>query len=639
MAMVLAALYRVSKYFGEMPVLQGATLELRTATRTALIGRNGAGKTTILRLLSGREVTDDGETFLRQGTTVGILQQDPRFVDSDTVLDLANDSFVELERLESKLEVLEAQGLEDPGRFASWEVLHETFERRGGYQRRARRDAVLHALAFRGREEQKISSLSGGEKTRLGLACLLMRQPDVLLLDEPTNHLDLEMRGWLEGYLSRYPGAALIVSHDRLFLDRSCEHTAEIARATLRTFKGTPSAYREARKEQLRIDAVTRTNQQKEYARLEAAAAQMKKWARQNAKLHRRAKAMERRLERFAADMLPEPERGERTTRFQFPCEESGELVLQAEHLSKSFEHTLFEDVNVMVRRGERIGLVGPNGAGKTTFLRLMLGEDPSDDPRARLQFGAKVRVGYYDQQLAGVDPEKTLIEELIRLVGDIEAHNLLGHFLFPFEAQYKRIADLSGGERARLALLKLTLGHYNFLLLDEPTNHLDVEMIEATESALASYRGTLLVVSHDRSFIEKTCRLIWDLRDGKLRRYPGGWEYYQRKRQDEVATREVARGQKEKRDLSESAVTEVKGPSKWQLERTIEALEQQITALEEELDDLAATLSDPVGLPSHEISALAKQHDKLQGEAAELLSKWEEASEALMVGKGRKQS
>jgi ATP-binding cassette subfamily F protein 3 len=464
--MVLAALYQVSKFFGETPVLQSATLELRTASRMALIGRNGAGKTTILRLLNGQEMADAGETFLRQDTTIGVLQQDPSYADRETVLDLANASFVELERLEAKLELLEAQGLEDPERFASWELLHEIFERRGGYQRRARRDAVLHALGFRGRESQGIDVLSGGEKTRLGLACLLMRQPDILLLDEPTNHLDLEMRSWLEGYLSRYPGATLIVSHDRLFLDRACDNTAEIARGTLRTFKGTPSAYREARKEQLRIDAVTRSNQQKEYSRLEAAAAQMKKWARQNAKLHRRAKAMERRLERFAADMLPEPERGERTTSFQFLCEDSGELVLQADHLSKRFDQTLFHDVGLVVRRGERIGLVGPNGAGKTTFLRLLLGEDPSDDPRAKLQFGSKVRVGYYDQQLAGVDPERTLIEELIRLVGDVEAHNLLGRFMFPFEAQYKRIADLSGGETARLALLKLTLGQYNFLIL-----------------------------------------------------------------------------------------------------------------------------------------------------------------------------
>ena len=480
--MLLAALNQVDKFYGGQTVLDGATIELRSGDRTALIGRNGSGKTTILRLLADLESADGGSVYRRAGIVVGFLEQDLLLEPDTTLLDLAEEAFSDLVELEAELQQLEQAGLDDPDRYDRWERLHQRFELRGGYERRARREAVFHALGFRGREHEPAGRLSGGERTRLGLARLLMRQPDLLLLDEPTNHLDIEMRDWLEGHLSRYPGAALIVSHDRAFLDRACNLTADVSRAVLRIGNGNPSTFRQARAEQDRIDAATRANQEKEYTRLAASAEQMRRWARQNAKLHRRARAMERRLERYGEAMIDAPEGPERTTRFRFPSGPSGELVLHAENLSKAFGDRLFSDVQLTVRRGERIALVGPNGAGKTTFLRILLGELPSDDPRALLRFGARVRVGYYDQSLKGVDPEATLIEEMIRLVGDVEAHNLLGRFMFPFDAQYKRVRDLSGGERARLALLKLTLEEANFLVLDEPTNHLDVEMIEALE-------------------------------------------------------------------------------------------------------------------------------------------------------------
>ena len=357
-------------------------------------------------------------------------------------------------------------------------------------------------------------TLSGGEKTRLGLAQLLMAQPDVLLLDEPTNHLDMQMRSWLESYLNRYPGAVLIVSHDREMLDRAASETAEIAFGLLRTHIGTPSEYRAYRAEQLRIEALTRKNQQREHDRLEDAATQMKKWAGQNAKLHRRAQAMFKRLERFEDTMIGEADPEGRSTRFQFESGESGDIVLQAQHLQKSFgDKQLFKDIGFTLRQSERVALVGPNGAGKSTFLKTLLGTLPSDNPQALLRYGSRVRVGYYDQELRGVEPDNTLIQEMVRLVGDTEAHNLLGRFMFPFDAQYKLIRDLSGGERARLALLKLTLGEYNLLVLDEPTNHLDVEMIEALENALKAYTGTLFIVSHDRRFIEEVTDLVWELK------------------------------------------------------------------------------------------------------------------------------
>ena len=631
--MLLAALHNVEKYYGEQVVLNGATLELRDASRLALIGRNGAGKSTLLRLLMGSEEPDGGTLYKRGGVTLAMLEQDPYIDAGRSVLEISERAFTDLDRLEGELARLEAQGLDKHDVYEQWEHLHEVFERRGGYERRARRDSVLYALGFRGREHEVAAHLSGGEKTRLGLARLLMAQPDVLLLDEPTNHLDMEMREWLEGYLGRYPGGVLLVSHDRAFLDMASNSTAEIALGTLRTFDGTPSRYREARAEQLAIEAATRKNQQQELARLDAAATRMKSWAGQNEKLHRRAKAMERRVDRYENQMIGDAERRERTTRFRFDSEPSGDIVLQAAHLSKGFGDTsLFEEVRFTVRLGERIALVGPNGAGKSTFLKVLLGNLPSDDPRAQLDYGARVRVGYYDQELRGIDPENTLIEEMIRLVGDTEAHNLLGRFLFPYDAQFKKIADLSGGERARLALLKLTLGEYNFLVLDEPTNHLDVEMIEALEDALAEYTGTLLVVSHDRRFIQATTELVWEVRGGRFEVYEGNWGFYQRKRQErmvEAQTREVKQAISSKEEVADKSAAK-KTPSKWQLERDSEGLEGEIESLETTLACITEKLAKPEQLKGEEIAELGEDHARLEAELLEKMARWEEVTEML---------
>ncbi len=626
--MVLAALQGVEKFYGEQVVLGGVTLELRSASRVALIGRNGAGKSTVLRLLLGREEPDGGAVFRREGVTVSMLEQDPSVPAGMSVLELSERAFVELDALEAGLGLLEREGLADPGVYARWEALHETFSRRGGLERRSRRDAVLYALGFRGREGETAHHLSGGEKTRLGLAQLLMAQPDVLLLDEPTNHLDMEMRGWLGGYLSRYPGAVLLVSHDRAFMDETCDATAEVSRGVLRTMNTTPSRYREARAEQERLEAATRANQHKEHERLEAAATQMKRWAGQSEKLHRRAKAMERRTERYAEAMLPDADAPERTTRFTFESPESGETVVQAQHLTKRFGgEQLFSEVAFTLRQGERIALVGPNGAGKSSFLRVVLGETPSDDPRALLRFGSRVRVGYYDQELRGVDPEATLFEELVRLVGDSEAHNLLGRFLFPYEAQFKRVRDLSGGERARLALLKLTLGKYNFLALDEPTNHLDVEMIEALEAALRAYTGTLLIVSHDRRFIAATTDLVWELKGGTFTAFEGDWAFYRRKQQERSA---VVEPQAPKAKTSQSAGA--KTPSRWQLGRDLEALEARIAAMETELGGIAGALEIPETLTPDELIKLSEDHGRLEAELLAAIAEWEEVSERLEV-------
>ena len=638
--MVLAALHGVDKFYGDQVVLQQATLEIGSGTRLALIGRNGAGKSTLLRLLMRREEADGGQVFVRPGVDIAMLAQDPHFGGDATITEVAEVAFAALDQMEAALQGLEHTGLDDPATYERWETLHDTFTRRGGYERRARRDAVLDALGFRGREQETARHLSGGEKTRLGLAKLLMTQPDVLLLDEPTNHLDMSMREWLEGYLSRYPGGIVLVSHDRAFLDATATATAEVTLGTLRSYDDIPSRYREHREEQLRIEAATRANQQKEYDRLDQAASQMKKWAGQNAKLQRRAKAMEGRLERYADDMVEETETDNRTLRFRFGhAVSNADVVLQASRLSKSFgDTTLFDDVTLTVRKGECAALVGPNGAGKSTFLRTLLGELPSDDPNTALQFGARVRVGYYDQELRGVDPDLTLIEEMIRMVGDVEAHNLLGRFLFPYDAQYKKIADLSGGERARLALLKLSLHEYSLLVLDEPTNHLDVEMIETLEAALAAFDGTLIVVSHDRRFIEQIATRVWELRDGELIDYEGDWAFFLRKQRERrealgAAAAEQVRADKQAakqkaQEANDGAAPTL--PSKWKLERHLETLEARIHDLEATLAELNDRLADPAALDGADVGELGARHADVETELLSVMGEWEQTTELL---------
>ncbi len=628
--MILLALHKVDKFYGPQTVLEEATVELRAGQRTALIGRNGAGKTTILNLLGGRESPDAGQVYQRPETLIGKLEQDMFLNRKATVTEVAEEAFADLLEMEGELRQLEAAGLDDPSHYRRWEEVHERFERRGGYARRSRRDAVLFALGFRGREDDRVAHLSGGERTRLGLAATLMAQGDVLLLDEPTNHLDMDMRGWLEGFLKRYPGAAMIVSHDRTFLDAACHQTVEISRGALRNYDGNPTAFRLVMAEQERIDARTRANQHREHARLESATAQMKRWAGQNEKLHRRAKAMERRVERYADDMIEDATAPERTTRFRFDSDRSGEMVMVAEHLTKGFQQPLFDDVEAVIRRGERIGLVGPNGAGKSTFLKVLVGDLASDDGRGEIRFGSRVRVGYYDQTLHGVDPDLTLMEEMIRLTGEREAHNLLGRFLFPFDAQYKRVRDLSGGERARLALLKLTLGRHNFLILDEPTNHLDVEMIEALEQSLTQFEGTLLVVSHDRTFLAQVTARIWEVRDGAFRTYDGDFDYFQRKRKaDGPVSRKVKRAPPPDEDPVASSETP------WQLEQRLESLEAKIQGLESALGVRAETLARPHDIDQAELARMGRDHARLEAELLAALGDWEQTTKALAAARG----
>ncbi|MCH2667950.1 MAG: ABC-F family ATP-binding cassette domain-containing protein [Deinococcales bacterium] len=625
--MLLAALHSVDKYYGGQTVLKGASLELFSGSNTAIIGRNGAGKTTILRLLSGTEPVDGGSVFVREETSCGLLTQEDGEVKNKTVQELVEEAFIPLHDLGAQLAELEKAGLDDHKRYSTWEVIHERFERRGGYQIRARQEAVLHAFGFKGRVHERASSLSGGELTRLGLARLLMQQPEILFLDEPTNHLDIDMRAWLGSYLRQYPGSALVVSHDREFLDRICDRTAEVIWGGIRVGKGNPTTCRELWRKQAQIQEATRKKQEREQARLSESSTRMRRWARQNEKLHRRARAMERRLERFEETMIKEVEGPLPKTSFTFPSTPSGNMVIQAEHLTKSYKNTLFDDFSVVVRKRERIALVGPNGAGKSTLLQMLLGKVSSDDLKGVVRFGARVRVGFYEQTLQGADPKATLITELIRLVGDVEAHNLLGRFMFPYESQYKLMSNLSGGERARFGLLKLTLSKANLLIMDEPTNHLDFEMIEALEEALRDFDGTILIVSHDTRFVQRVSNKIWEMREGRLRVFDGDWDYYQDLRGRE--SKEPSADPHEAALRTSSPKNRTK-KSKWQLEQEVSHLEKQIDYFEKTLEDFDQVLAQPDKISVERIAELGIEYEDVQAALLAAIEQWEKSSSEL---------
>nr|WP_274704890.1 ABC-F family ATP-binding cassette domain-containing protein [Deinococcus geothermalis] len=585
---VLVALQDATKEYGPLTVLSEVTFAVQPGDRVGLVGRNGAGKSTLLRLLTGELVPDGGEVRRAPGVRVRALAQDPVFAPGATVDSVLEAAFHDLDALEAELErAAAAMSSGTPESVLRHEALLEHYVRRGGFERRSRKEAVTLAFGFRGREGDPVAGLSGGERTRLALAALLVENPDVLLLDEPTNHLDLVMVEWLESFLSRYPGAVLVISHDRAFLDAVTNETAYLRGGTLKVYAGGYTTFRETLDAELEQQAARHAQDAKAIAALQASADRMKIWGLGMSKLARRARAMQARVDRMQARATSAPPPEERTTRITFHAPESGDVVLDARHLSKSLGgRPLFRDVNVQLRRGDRVAIIGRNGAGKTTLLRTLLGLVPSDDPRARVLTGARVSVGYYDQALRGVDPEQTLYDVARAYVQkDTEAHTLLGTFLFPYDQHDKPARILSGGERARLALLKLAQEDHNLLVLDEPTNHLDMEMLEALEAALTAYTGTLLMVSHDRALIEGLADRIWLLEDGHFYEYLG-WEDYKAKHRPVQAEEARAEAKPTPRP------TAPKGKGLWHLRREVEALEAEIARLEAALVEAQAALA-----------------------------------------------
>ena len=528
----------ICKSFGENDILKQVSFHIEDHEKAAIVGINGAGKSTLLKVLIGKLNADDGVVTWAKGASIGYLAQHQDLEGAETIYDALLEVKKPVIQMEARIRSLElemksASGDELETKLSEYSRLNHEFEMADGYSYQSEITGVLKGLGFTEDEFSKpITALSGGQKTRVSLGKLLLTKPDILLLDEPTNHLDMESIAWLETYLRNYSGAVIIVAHDRYFLDRVVTKIIELDMGHCTVFSGNYSAYSD-KKAMLR-DAAIRAylNQQQEIRHQEDVIAKLKSFNRE--KSIKRAESREKMLDKIERLEKPTQANDSMDIRLE-PDVVSGNDVLTVTDLSKSFDtQTLFTNVDFEIKRGERVAIIGNNGTGKTTLLKIINGIIPADSGQIRL--GSKVHIGYYDQEHQVLHMDKTLFQEIQDTypnMNNTQIRNTLAAFLFTGDDVFKLIRDLSGGERGRVSLAKLMLSDANFLLLDEPTNHLDITSKEILESALNRYTGTVLYVSHDRYFINRTATRILDLTDGSFINYIGNYDYYLEKKED----------------------------------------------------------------------------------------------------------
>lgn len=636
---MILACQNISKAFGTDEIIQQASFHIEDNEKAAIVGINGAGKTTLLKIIMGELEADKGEVILAKNRTIGYLPQNPEIQGNRTIYEevlSAKEELITLQEtlvsMEEKMSSLDGTELEQF--MESYNRLNLEFERKGGSSYKSEITGVLKGLGFTQEEFSKnMQSLSGGQRTRVCLGKLLVTKPDVILLDEPTNHLDIGSITWLETFLLNYKGAVVIVSHDRYFLDRVVHKVVELDRHKVSVFQGNYSDYA-VKKAQVREAQLKRYyNQQREIKHQEEVIAKLKSFNRE--KSVKRAESREKMLDKIERLEKPAEEHTDIHLNLE-PRIISGNDVLKVEHLAKAFPgQTLFSDIFFEIKRGERVALLGDNGTGKTTILKIINGMAEADG--GTLSLGTNVHIGYYDQEHQVLHMEKTLVEEISDAYPDLtntEIRNVLAAFLFTGDEVFKRVSDLSGGERGRLSLAKLMLSEANFLILDEPTNHLDITSKEILEQALNRYTGTVFFVSHDRYFINKTATRILNLTGETIVNYIGNYDYYLEKCRE--LTRIYVPGQEEA--VKPEAESESKLDWKQQKEaqarqrklendrkRTedaIEKYEQRIAELEEAFLD-SETATNPAKLQE-----LHKEYEEKQQELEELYEKWEELME-----------
>ena len=636
----------ISKAFVENQVLKNVSFHIEDHEKAAIVGINGAGKTTLLRIIVGEMTPDDGQVVLAKDKTLGYLAQNSTVDTSHTIYEELLSVKADLLRLEEKIRECEnnmkhadGDALEDL--MKQYTSLTHAFETGGGYLYRSELVGVLKGLGFTEDEFSKpVATLSGGQKTRVALGRLLLQNPDLIILDEPTNHLDMNSIAWLETYLLNYKGAVLIVSHDRYFLDRIAGKVIEIDQSKATTFIGNYSDYA-IKKEQLRVAAWNAyMNQQREIKHQEEVIEKLKSFNRE--KSIKRAESREKMLDKIEVIEKPSEVRTDMKLTLT-PRILSGNDVLTVEHLSKSFDsHKLFTDVNFEIKRGEHVAIIGDNGSGKTTLLKILNGLVPADQGTFRL--GSNVEIGYYDQEHHVLHSEKTLFEEIsddYPYLNNTQIRNVLAAFLFTGEDVFKRISDLSGGERGRVSLAKLVLSNANFLILDEPTNHLDIMSKEILEDALNGYDGTILYVSHDRYFINRTAHRILDLTEGQFVSYVGNYDYYLEKHDTVMAAIEASTPQSADADntaATKAAESEVKLDWKAQKEEQarlrkkendLKKCEEKIAELEARISEIDTEMSDPtIGTQVAKLQELTKEQTSCQEQLEKLYEQWEELAE-----------
>ena len=631
--MIQISLDKIAKHFGSDTVVRDVSLAIQAGQRLGLVGANGAGKTTLLKIITGELAPDEGSVRKPDGLKIGYLAQESMTVPGGTPWEETLTVFAEVFRIEERLRQLEHDMGElhkDADAFArltgEYDRLTARFEAGNGYGYKSAIQGVLKGLGFDDEQiHRKASTLSGGQQSRLALTKLLLRKPDIMLLDEPTNHLDIQSTAWLEDYIKDFPNTVIIVSHDRYFLDAVCDSIAELALTRLTLYEGNYTEYMIQHEERVEQQQRAFELNRKEIRRHEEIIRRYKQYNRE--KSLRAAHSWEKKLARLER---VEKVRNEQTVNFSFESvRRTGSDVLIAEGLAKSFGPVkLFENMSLKIRAGDRVGIVGRNGIGKTTLLRILMGELKQD--AGFLYWGTGVQAGYYDQKQQGLTPEKTVVDEVWDAYPALESQQIrdtLAAFLFRGDEIQKRIRDLSGGERGRVALIKLLLGRYNVLLLDEPTNHLDIHACQVLEDALLDFEGTLLFVSHDRYFINRIATRILEMTDDGVTDYAGNWDEYLLHKIAEKQTEPaddnggLTRTERKKQDRqSRQAEAEQR-----ERKRAVKALEERITALETAISALERRLCDPIGLSALDLTTLSEEHDRKKQECDRLVLEWEE--------------
>lgn len=644
---MILACQNISKAFGIDEVLKDIQFHIEEHEKAAIVGINGAGKSTLLKIIMGEEAADSGQVILGKDKTIGYLAQEQGHSYENTIYEemlSVKQHIIDLDQQirQAEQEMKHAEGAVLETLLNSYTRLTHEFETANGYAYKSEINGVLKGLGFTEADyNTKISTLSGGQKTRVALGRLLLSQPDVILLDEPTNHLDMNSIAWLEGYLGSYAGAVLIVSHDRYFLDRIVTKIVELEHGKSRVYNGNYSWYA-ARREEIRASELKAyLNQQAEIQHQEEVITKLRSFNRE--KSIRRAESREKLLDKMEVIEKPQEVRDAMQIRLE-PEVESGMDVLLAEHLSKTYgANCLFQDITFDIKRGERVALIGDNGTGKTTILKIINKYIPRD--AGRIILGSRVKIGYYDQEHQVLSPEKTIFQEIsdaYPALTNTRIRNVLAAFLFTGDDVFKQIKDLSGGERGRVSLAKLMLSSANLLILDEPTNHLDITSKEILENALCRYTGTVLYVSHDRYFINRTATRILDLTGQHLNEYKGNYDYYLEKKdvvEETYAKSQSASGTSGTLSSPQPAPAD-NSKADWQAKKEeqsrirkkandLKRLEEAIAGLEERSREIDDELCRPeIATDAPRCMALAREQEKIVAELEEQYARWESLAE-----------
>ena len=622
--MIDISVNNLTKFFviGEN-LLEGLSFEIQEGERVAILGRNGCGKTTLLKILTGEMDYDEGEVFVNPNKRVGLISQIPRFPEGFTVEDVLRSAFREVLAAKKKMEQLEqemAKAVTD-ALLQQYDALVNRFQAGGGYDMDVEVDKVCNGLGITpDQRSQDFDSLSGGEKTRVNLARLLLEKTDILLLDEPTNHLDLRSVEWLEGYINAFKGTVLAISHDRFFLDRIAQRVIEIVDGHAEFYSGNYSFYIEEKQARFNLQLKQYEQEQAKLKQLGYTVERMKGWGINNRTLYRRAMSIQHRMERIRKTEKPKTEKTMKATFGEKDF--SGDVVFQMKNVEKSFgERTLFSDVELKVEGGERIAILGDNGTGKSTFIKCLLGEE---DCKGKIQFGPTVKWGYLPQIIKFNHPERTLYDTMLyeKNCTPQTARDRLGAFLFQGEDVFKTVGNLSGGEQSRLRLCMLMDEKINLLILDEPTNHLDIASREWVEAAIEEFEGVLLFVSHDRYFIEKFAERIWLLEDGTIRDFKCGYSKYRSILEHEAMAKPVEVSEpKPKKEKPKGGTKEIDKLIR-RLEREIEKQETLITELDAKIE--------ASGADYQELTRLLGEKEEAETALMDLMEQWETAQESV---------